>query len=199
MSYSSLMFAITEAARDVARALAETEAFEQSCRDRKRVEMLFAHLKRILRLGRLRLRGPLVPRMSSRSPPRPESAPTRQTGRHAATDSRCRPCLDKAAVILHRSRPARLIEGRSGRTGSTNRESHLAVAIDDFCNKIGTNRTSTERTGMSAFEGKPVIGGAPMSVNNAMDGAYSEASEYSAAEFGSGNDPVCARRIHGGR
>jgi DDE family transposase len=26
--------------------------------DRKRVEMLFAHLKRILRLGRLRLRGP---------------------------------------------------------------------------------------------------------------------------------------------
>ena len=41
-----------------ARALADTEAFEQSRRDRKRVEMLFAHLKRILRLGRLRLRGP---------------------------------------------------------------------------------------------------------------------------------------------
>jgi IS5 family transposase len=49
---------IHEDARDVARALAGTEAFEQSCRDRKRVEMLFAHLKRILRLGRLRLRGP---------------------------------------------------------------------------------------------------------------------------------------------
>ena len=49
---------IYEDARDVARALAKTEAFEQSCRDRKRVEMLFAHLKRILRLGRLRLRGP---------------------------------------------------------------------------------------------------------------------------------------------
>jgi hypothetical protein len=47
-----------EEARDVARALAKTEAFEQSRRDRKRVEMLFAHLKRILRLGRLRLRGP---------------------------------------------------------------------------------------------------------------------------------------------
>ena len=42
----------------VARALAKTKAFKQSCRDRKRVEMLFAHLKRILRLGRLRLRGP---------------------------------------------------------------------------------------------------------------------------------------------
>ena len=47
-----------EPARDVTRAVAKTEAFEQSRRDRKRVEMLFAHLKRILRLGRLRLRGP---------------------------------------------------------------------------------------------------------------------------------------------
>jgi transposase len=49
---------IYEDARDVARALGRTEAFEQSRHDRKRVEMLFAHLKRILRLGRLRLRGP---------------------------------------------------------------------------------------------------------------------------------------------
>ncbi len=49
---------IYEEARDVARALAKTKAFEQSRRHRKRVEMLFAHLKRILRLGRLRLRGP---------------------------------------------------------------------------------------------------------------------------------------------
>ena len=49
---------IYDEARDVARALAKTEAFERSRHDRKRVEMLFAHLKRILRLGRLRLRGP---------------------------------------------------------------------------------------------------------------------------------------------
>src|SRR6516165_5724717 len=53
-----ILRSIYEEARDVARALAKTEAFAQSCRDRKRVEMLFAHLKRILRLGRLRLRGP---------------------------------------------------------------------------------------------------------------------------------------------
>jgi transposase len=53
-----ILRSIYEEARDVARALAKTEAFEQSCRERKRVEMLFAHLKRILRLGRLRLRGP---------------------------------------------------------------------------------------------------------------------------------------------
>jgi IS5 family transposase len=49
---------IYEDARDVARALGNTEAFEQSRRDRKRIEMLFAHLKRILKLARLRLRGP---------------------------------------------------------------------------------------------------------------------------------------------
>ena len=49
---------IYEEARDVARTLAKTNAFEQSRRDRKRVEMLFAHLKRILRLGLLWLRGP---------------------------------------------------------------------------------------------------------------------------------------------
>lgn len=49
---------VEEEARDVARAIAKTAAFEQTRRDRKKVEMLFAHLKRILRLGRLRLRGP---------------------------------------------------------------------------------------------------------------------------------------------
>ena len=53
-----ILRSVHEEARDVARAIAKTDAFEQSCRDRKRVEMLFAHLKRILRLGRLRLRGP---------------------------------------------------------------------------------------------------------------------------------------------
>jgi transposase len=49
---------IYEHARDIARSFAGTEAFEKSRRDRKRIEMRFAHLKRILRLGRLRLRGP---------------------------------------------------------------------------------------------------------------------------------------------
>ncbi|CAJ0872906.1 hypothetical protein AMST5_02460 [freshwater sediment metagenome] len=49
---------LDEDSRDVARALAGTPEFEAACRRRKKVEMLFAHLKRILRLGRLRLRGP---------------------------------------------------------------------------------------------------------------------------------------------
>lgn len=49
---------LDEDARDVARALAGTPAFERSRHHRKKIEMLFAHLKRILRLARLRLRGP---------------------------------------------------------------------------------------------------------------------------------------------
>ncbi len=49
---------IHEGARDLARDIAKTEAYRTSRRQRKKVEMLFAHLKRILRLGRLRLRGP---------------------------------------------------------------------------------------------------------------------------------------------
>jgi len=38
-------------------ALANTEAFQQSHRERKKVEMRFAHVKRILKLDRLRSRG----------------------------------------------------------------------------------------------------------------------------------------------
>jgi hypothetical protein len=49
---------IHERARDVARSFIGTEGFEQSRRERKKIEMRFAHLKRILRLDRLRLRGP---------------------------------------------------------------------------------------------------------------------------------------------
>jgi transposase len=49
---------IHEGARDMARAIAATDAYATSRRERKKVEMLFAHLKRILRLDRLRLRGP---------------------------------------------------------------------------------------------------------------------------------------------
>ena len=49
---------IYEAARDKARAISKTEAYAVSRRERKKVGMLFAHLKRILRVDRLRLRGP---------------------------------------------------------------------------------------------------------------------------------------------
>ena len=48
---------VNEDVRDHVRALANTEAFQQSSRERKKVEMRFAHMKRILKLDRLRLRG----------------------------------------------------------------------------------------------------------------------------------------------
>ncbi len=47
-----------EDARQVARDIAKTRQYDISMKLRKKVEMLFAHLKRILGLGRLRLRGP---------------------------------------------------------------------------------------------------------------------------------------------
>ncbi|QFU31788.1 hypothetical protein BSP_08935 [Brevundimonas sp. Bb-A] len=38
--------------------IGKTDAYVVSRRERKKVEMLFAHLKRVLKLDRLRLRGP---------------------------------------------------------------------------------------------------------------------------------------------
>ena len=46
-----------EKSRNVARQVATTADYKQSRKDRKKVEVLFAHLKRILKLDRLRLRG----------------------------------------------------------------------------------------------------------------------------------------------
>jgi hypothetical protein len=49
-----ILRSIHEGARDIA----TTDAYVTSRRQRKKIEMLFVHLKRILRLDRLRLRGP---------------------------------------------------------------------------------------------------------------------------------------------
>jgi hypothetical protein len=48
---------IHEDARDLARALETTGQFAASCNERKKVEMLFGHMKKILKVDRLRLRG----------------------------------------------------------------------------------------------------------------------------------------------
>jgi len=48
---------IYESSRDVAHAVAQTPAYKKIRRQRKKVEMLFAHMKRILKMDRLRLRG----------------------------------------------------------------------------------------------------------------------------------------------
>lgn len=49
---------IHEDARDVARRIYTTPEYQRSRCERKKVEMLFAYLKRILKLDKLRLRGP---------------------------------------------------------------------------------------------------------------------------------------------
>lgn len=48
---------IHEDARDVARDIMKSDAYKQSFRERKKIEVLFGHLKRIMNLDRLRLRG----------------------------------------------------------------------------------------------------------------------------------------------
>jgi transposase len=53
-----ILRSVHEGARDLARDLSLTDAYLASRRERKKVEMLFAHLKRILKLDRLRLRRP---------------------------------------------------------------------------------------------------------------------------------------------
>ena len=56
-SFRKITRSIHEAARDVARHIATTSEYQRSRCERKKVEMLFAHLKSILKLDRLRLRG----------------------------------------------------------------------------------------------------------------------------------------------
>lgn len=48
---------VYESARDVAREVAKTTAYRRTRRQCKQVEMLFGHMKRILKVDRLRLRG----------------------------------------------------------------------------------------------------------------------------------------------
>lgn len=56
-TFRKIARSIHEDARDVARSIMLTDGYKQSIRDRKKVEVLFAHLKRVLRFDRLRLRG----------------------------------------------------------------------------------------------------------------------------------------------
>jgi transposase len=55
--FRKVVRSVYEPARSAARALAETSRYRKSRRDRKKVEMLFAHMKRIMHVDRLRLRG----------------------------------------------------------------------------------------------------------------------------------------------
>lgn len=77
---------VHEPSRDVARLIAQTINYAISCKLRKKVEILFAHLRRILKLDRLRLRGPCgaqdefpsrCPAGASEAPPRGAQQPPR--------------------------------------------------------------------------------------------------------------------------
>ena len=57
MEFRKITRSVHEKARDVARQIYGTPEYQRSRAERKKVEMLFAHLKRILKLDRLRLRG----------------------------------------------------------------------------------------------------------------------------------------------
>lgn len=65
---------IYEGARDMARDIAKTDASQTSRYQRKKVEMLFAHLKRILKLERLRLRRPCGARDEFHTQPSPRTS-----------------------------------------------------------------------------------------------------------------------------
>ena len=105
---------VHETARDVARRITATGAYVEASRRRKKVEMLFAHLKRILRLDRLRLRGPK--RRQRRVPPhcnRPEPPETRETDPGIAragliaSQKRTRPFCHRALLVDFSTQSAR--------------------------------------------------------------------------------------------
>jgi hypothetical protein len=99
---------IHEHARDVARSFAGTEDFEKSRRERKKIEMRFAHLKRILKLGRLRLRGPRGAQDEFCSCcHRPEPAAARVAGRSSTTRSGS---VSRVAFELRRERQGQRIK-----------------------------------------------------------------------------------------
>ena len=56
-TFRKITRSIYESSRDVARDICETQEYLQSRKDRKKVEVLFAHLKRVMNFDRLRLRG----------------------------------------------------------------------------------------------------------------------------------------------
>ena len=95
---------IHESARDMARQIAKSGEGRMSRRLRKKVEMLFAHLKRILKLDRLRLRGPNGARDTpprSNCPKPPKAGETHTNAEHAAS------LTAKRARSAHRSLRAR--------------------------------------------------------------------------------------------
>ena len=107
---------LNEDARDVARAVAKTPEYEQSRHRRKKVEMLFAHLKRILRMARLRLRGPCGARDEFLL-----AATAQNLRRLAKLRPQVPPCDTIAAKGRHRPTPCAKAQGRSWHSSASER------------------------------------------------------------------------------
>jgi hypothetical protein len=115
---------IHEGARDLARDLAMTDAYATSQRERKKVEVLFAHLKRILSWIASGSGDLVAPRMSSSSPQPPR---TSESWPNAA---------DQAGADAHLIRQA-LIQASRARPS--------AKPSADFFNAVRGSRSSTAR------------------------------------------------------
>ena len=142
---------IHEHARDVARSFAGTEGFEQSRRERKKIEMRFAHLKRILKLGRLRLRGPRGAQDEFVL-----AAIAQNLRRLASLVARPPPAAGPVYCVaweLRRERQGRRI--KAGRCQRNGRRHPSATA--DFCNKICQYATSPRRAKSNELLHAPIV------------------------------------------
>lgn len=100
----------------MAREIARSWEGRTSRRLRKKIEMLFAHLKRILKLDRLRLRGP-----------------------NGARDE-----FTLAATAQNLRKMARLIAMPIGTTSISSPPNHYNGILPAFFNGIGPNRTCAD-------------------------------------------------------
>ncbi len=114
-----ILRSIHEGARDMARAISATDTYVTSRRQRKKVEMLFAHLKRILKLDRLRLRGPNGARNEFHLAATAQNLRNRQ----AHPDARAKSSVRRAGLVQQRAMIK--AEAHSPQTSST-KSAHLA-------------------------------------------------------------------------
>ena len=147
-----------EAARDVARAIAKTTAYEVTRRMRKKVEMLFAHLKRILRLNRLRLRGPNGAQFEFTMAAPPEPAPPRQAhGPRSSSDRLRGRCVSVSSVrgvgcVPSVSRPAFRMPLHSERGGRHRSRRHPETPLRrTSATKSATSGSSQSRACCTAL------------------------------------------------
>ena len=127
-----ILRSIHEGARDMARDIAATGEYVVSRRQREKVEMLSAHLKRILKLDRLRPQGPRSPRRVPPRSRRSEPQEARQIGRQqTATQSRVtrdgRRRRRNLTISVANERPSSTTSAKSGHGNAVHDGSHGRV------------------------------------------------------------------------